>query len=1263
MKKLTAILSLVVLILCMSLPAFSYEAKTYAEGRIIVKLRSEKPSQHRRSAPASIGGMGIARTYDFAKPGEKGLRKGGNEAPELSFALITSDTMTTAQMLAAARKDPRVIYAEPDYIIETTSLTNDPGMYHQWTHTNTRRGSDGEAITVNAGAAWDKAKSSADEVVVAVVDTGVNYKNEDLVPVMWDGAAHGFPHHGWRSNAEDDEAFRDPMDRNGHGSHVAGIIAAKADNGTGVAGMSRNTKIIAANVFDGTLSFSSAILDTYQRLCDLKDNGVSIVATNNSWKSQNFSASAGEAMKALESRGVINVLAAANDGRNNDINNETLEDEEYPFLKTGSRTIKVAASDELDRLTPFSNYGIKTVDLAAPGANILSTGKDGSNYNYTSSSNGNVIKYIPALLDVEATGNVLYHNTGNSAEGMKAADTEDGKASLKVNGNEISWTITAEKDGTFDLVLPEKAHLDLYELVEENMDATKVFFLALTEGGPCWLVIERSDTKTEEVFGLIEASYRLWAQQYVTKILGGYNEDPLYKNCKKGTKGILKLRTKVKAGQTKTIRIFGITTYTGDAIWDEDKKPVCGDYYFMSGTSMAAPAVTGSVALLSMLHPEWSPEEVRARIIGGAKKLGKLTDKIKSGGRLDINRALTDPGPVIDEASVKEGVLTLRGWFLGTAGTVTAKDEKGNITTLAVKTHTEKEITAEAPAGKGEYEILLKVSDDKWNRAFIDTTEKDKGDEWENLDRPYADGYVRAQLRRDKEGRYIYLSGTKDSEHKLPYFERYNVNGYFPRPDGLEGPVKWEKLKDLPEEITTMTLKSQYTNGFLMADNKPAAVNFTEETRDGIKRLVLNLAQYEDGKENSDGAWSIKKTDVHQGIQMGLNGESILHTWQRGREIVILMTKGCVCVYNIDTGKAEAEELEALQYLKEDTPCLDYNGTLVVFGGKGENFRAPFFWDGEKTWRGTECPAPEKGEFIWMHTASGVYDGRLWFIGGLINAGKELGNGAYYDLETKEWGTAPTGDGARSDGSIIIGGYLYRTAVHDTELGVTNRFERKDLTGGLTIPVLPAEIDPALAEIGITKKITTKAGVPADAAILEIKGGNIVAEEENAIKLAGKTTGRKAEAVHQLPAFKTVISDKTKLAVVSWIVPGSAFGTEKAGSVVLLKIKSEVEAKAYKYSDGKVIEDGSFIIQDKNHSLAEGISKEENYILTVFIKDNGEYDLDTTEGSIIDPAVIVKAGAIPEPEPAPAGGSGGCNAGFAGIASLALLTLFRKKRI
>lgn len=274
------------------------------------------------------------------------------------------------------RNNPSVLYAEPDYIVQVTGVPNDPFFSAQWNMQNTGQNGGTVGADIHSTQAWNITTGSAG-VVVAVLDTGVDYNHTDLASNIWSAPAgfitssiNGIPVqcaagvHGL--NVVDSTC--DPFDDNGHGTHVSGIIGAAGNNGTGVAGVNWTVQIlpckfITADGF-GDISHALACLSFVKQM---KDSGVNIVVSNNSWGGGQISQSLQDAIAAQMADGILFVAAAGNDFSDNDL---------FPFFPANiflPNVISVAASTRTDNVVAFSNLGRHTVHLAAPGVEILST--------------------------------------------------------------------------------------------------------------------------------------------------------------------------------------------------------------------------------------------------------------------------------------------------------------------------------------------------------------------------------------------------------------------------------------------------------------------------------------------------------------------------------------------------------------------------------------------------------------------------------------------------------------------------------------------------------------------------------------------------------------------------------------------------------------------------------------------------------------------------------------------------------------------------
>lgn len=251
---------------------------------------------------------------------------------------------------------------------------NDPLFADQWALNNTGQNGGKANAHIDALKAWAKTQGSA-EVVVAVLDTGVDYSHKDLVENMWVRPA-GVPQYvdnelgsindlrGYDANVN----AGDPMDDNGHGTHCAGIIGAEGNNGEGVSGINWNVKIMPLK-FLGRGGFGNVndAIESINYAIDRKKNGVNLRVINASWGSTQRSKALEDAIRAAGEAGILFVAAAGNSSTDND------RRAHYPSNYDLPNMLSVAALDRNDLLASFSNYGAKTVHVAAPGREITST--------------------------------------------------------------------------------------------------------------------------------------------------------------------------------------------------------------------------------------------------------------------------------------------------------------------------------------------------------------------------------------------------------------------------------------------------------------------------------------------------------------------------------------------------------------------------------------------------------------------------------------------------------------------------------------------------------------------------------------------------------------------------------------------------------------------------------------------------------------------------------------------------------------------------
>jgi subtilisin family serine protease len=251
---------------------------------------------------------------------------------------------------------------------------NDPLFNEQWSLLNTGQRAGKSGADVCATRAWAKTQGSR-KVVVAVIDTGVDYKHQDLQNNIWTRPASLAPYVDAELGAFDDrhgfdaaDNDGDPMDDNGHGTHCAGIIGAEGDNNDGIAGVNWQVEIMGLKFLgrNGSGTTKDAI-ECINYVVARKKAGVNVRIISASWGSTAQSRALGDAIKRAGEEGILFVAAAGNSSTDND------RQPHYPSNYPHANVVSVAALTRADVLARFSNYGAKTVHIAAPGAEIMST--------------------------------------------------------------------------------------------------------------------------------------------------------------------------------------------------------------------------------------------------------------------------------------------------------------------------------------------------------------------------------------------------------------------------------------------------------------------------------------------------------------------------------------------------------------------------------------------------------------------------------------------------------------------------------------------------------------------------------------------------------------------------------------------------------------------------------------------------------------------------------------------------------------------------
>ncbi len=349
-----------------ALPAHAGDPRLVMPGKEVVvsfpqggAMRAAARSVDKLAAPGHLRVLPIKGSYSI------GVASAAAVASSQSIEPVPVNDAAIAAVCGELRRaNPgTTMVCEPNLIYRATKIPNDPRYSSQYGHTK-----------ISSPAAWDLATGSS-SVLVGIIDTGIDYQHPDLEQniavnsgevrsngVDDDGNGRVDDYYGY-DFANDDGNPMDDDASDGHGTHCAGTVGARGDNDGGIAGVNWRVGLVAVKVLDaqgnGFLSDIAAGIDY------AVDRGAAVVSLSLGGPSD--SATLENAITRAKQQGVLVVVAAGNESENNDIVPS------YPANSPSDNVLSIAATNSSDALASFSNYGADTVDIAAPGAAILST--------------------------------------------------------------------------------------------------------------------------------------------------------------------------------------------------------------------------------------------------------------------------------------------------------------------------------------------------------------------------------------------------------------------------------------------------------------------------------------------------------------------------------------------------------------------------------------------------------------------------------------------------------------------------------------------------------------------------------------------------------------------------------------------------------------------------------------------------------------------------------------------------------------------------
>jgi len=557
-------------------------------------------------------------------------------------------------VINSLKADPNVEYVQPDYLYYPKAIIPDDTRFSELWGLNDPVNN----VDIDAPEAWEISQGTSD-VIVAVIDTGVDINHPDLAPNIWvnadeipdnglDDDNNGYVDdiNGWDFYNHDNTVF-DREDGDEHGTHVAGTIAAVFNNNAGVAGVAPGVKIMPLK-FIGPLGVGSTS-DAISAIEYAAANGA--VITNNSWGGQG--ADDPLLRQAIDQANAVFVAAAGNEAVDNDVYLD------IPSGLNSSKIIAVAAVNNLGSLAGFSNYGFNSVDVAAPGEGILSLKPYLPPVGAVVYASGTVAestyKIIHAGFGLEHITDDVYR-AELLGQLLSVLDTDTGTPILLVDDDSSETTmgladysvdyINALSGYTFTSVYA--GNLSDGPTVAEMAYKTVIWFTGDASGDIT--IPTLTDNELANLRSFLNGGGRLllvgddlpylreddplftdYLQESITQdyrygtIVDGIN--PYFGSYTLG--GSLNLQDALTPKGPGATTIFN---YRG-----EDPELA---YQVMNGTSMAAPHVAGIAALLKSVKPSLTPEQVIDLIKQTVVPYPSLSGKIATGGVVNAFKAL-----------------------------------------------------------------------------------------------------------------------------------------------------------------------------------------------------------------------------------------------------------------------------------------------------------------------------------------------------------------------------------------------------------------------------------------------------------------------------------------------------------------------------------------------------------------------------------------------------------------------------------------------
>lgn len=717
MKKwLSVILSLVLLLSAVSVafPAWAASAQSvaqdgrcaYRQGEAVAILKTSAAAYKRASSSLKSSAHITMQDYSVFSDSAVQRYAADGSKDDLVIASFSSDTYTTEQLVDLLEKDTLVEAAQPNYIYSASSVTEDTYSDWQWALKNTGQNAGTADADTHAQALWSQS-ATEEEAVVAVVDTGIDYNHEDLKSCLWVNpygsklaGTYGYDFSGTIADGS-------PLDDNGHGSHVAGIIAAQGNNQTGISGLNPSgVKIMALKFLDvDGYGDTYAAVAAYEYIYRAISLGTNVVAINNSWGGYEEEPDTifGALFDRLGAAGAISVCAAGNEAV--DLQQAIDEEGAYssPATVDSDYKIVVAASNERDELASFSCRSSKYVDMAAPGTNILSC---------VSYDCFNPTIYTPEQRARLCAGYTAYDSFGTADQfgHIRSANVLSAEISADtffgLDGTSLKLTI-ANDDQDYYAAFPysvsaANARQQVSLMLAANTTQADFAFYAVPASVDLQTFMEGKDVDSFDYYIgdiVLEDDLTDWTHLEFS-IAAGSETDYNLVFVMNGWSGINE-----ETGESDAVTPQSSFYIDDFAISCENPDTAqFGTYDFYSGTSMAAPYVSGAVAFLSRIYPQKAAAELRHMVISSGRTVSALADQTRSGKVLDLQDVTAIAPSVTSVTMNKSKRLTVTGYGFVLNGIPASVSINGK--TINPVSITEKTMELNCPSSINEKSLL-----------------------------------------------------------------------------------------------------------------------------------------------------------------------------------------------------------------------------------------------------------------------------------------------------------------------------------------------------------------------------------------------------------------------------------------------------------------------------------------------------------------------------------------------------------------------------